>query len=72
MALDKVYHHLRESSDAVVEWISGTALDPYFERLGGRKEDFVVQILRITHVVFPDKPLFYPFNSTYLSARRTA
>jgi hypothetical protein len=73
IASDKVYPHLRESSDAVVEWITGTVLDPYFDRLGGgRKEEFVVQIRRKTYAAFPDRPLFYPFKSTYLSARRTA
>ncbi len=31
-------------SDAVVEWISGTVCVPYFERLGGHKDEFVMAI----------------------------
>jgi len=34
VVFEKIYPHVLESSDAVVEWISGTALVSYFERLG--------------------------------------
>src|ERR1700752_4764487 len=32
VVFEKVYAHVLENSDAVVEWILGTALVPYFER----------------------------------------
>src|SRR5512138_2043460 len=41
LVFEKIYPHILENSDAVVEWISGTALIPYFERLGEHKEAFV-------------------------------
>src|SRR5688500_17952952 len=41
VVFEKVYAHILENSDAVVEWISGTALVPYFERLGKHKDEFV-------------------------------
>jgi trans-aconitate 2-methyltransferase len=31
VVFEKIYAHVLEDSDAVVEWISGTALVPYFE-----------------------------------------
>ena len=39
-AFEKVYAHTLEGSDALAEWVSGTALVPYFERLpdGGSTE----------------------------------
>ena len=33
VVFEKVYPHILENADAVVDWISGTALVPYFERL---------------------------------------
>ena len=44
VVFEKIYAHVLEDSDAVVEWISGTALVPYFERLGEHKEEFVEAI----------------------------
>jgi trans-aconitate 2-methyltransferase len=72
VAFEKVYAHVLEDSDAVVEWISGTALVPYFERLGDRKEDFVQVIRKKMRAAMPDKPVFYPFRRTLFSARRPA
>ena len=67
---EKVYAHVLEGSDAVVEWISGTALVPYFERLGEYKEQFV-DVLRIKmRVALPGTPVFYPFRRTLFSARK--
>jgi trans-aconitate 2-methyltransferase len=67
---EKVYAHILENSDAVVEWISGTACVPYFERLGQHKESFVEMIRRKMQAAFPQSPVFYPFRRTLFSARR--
>jgi len=67
---EKVYAHVLEDSDAVVEWISGTALVPYFERLGEHKEEFVNVIRAKMQVALPDRPVFYPFRRTLFSARK--
>ena len=70
VVFEKVYPHILEDSDAVVEWISGTALVPYFERLGAHKEDFVNAIRKKMGFALPETPVFYPFRRTLFSARK--
>ncbi len=70
LVFEKVYAHVLEDSDAVVEWISGTALVPYFERLGEHKEEFVEVIRRRMRAAMSESPVFYPFRRTLFSARR--
>jgi trans-aconitate 2-methyltransferase len=68
---EKVYPHVLENSDAVVEWIKGTALVPYLERLGGEKDAFLDVIREKLKITLPGSPLFYPFRRTFLSAFKT-
>ena len=70
IAFEKVYAHVLADSDAVVEWISGTACVPYFERLGGHTEEFVKVIRTKMHAALPKSPVFYPFRRTFFSARK--
>ena len=70
VVFEKVYAHVLENADAVVEWISGTALVPYFERLGDHKEEFVQVIREKMRAAMPDSPVFYPFSRTFFSARK--
>ena len=70
VVFEKVYAHILENSDAVVEWISGTALVPYFERLGEYKDEFVKAIREKMHAAMPDSPVFYPFRRTFFSAKK--
>ena len=70
IVFEKVYPHVLEDSDAVVEWISGTALVPYFERLGELKEEFIEVIRKKMRAAMPDSPVFYPFRRTLFSARK--
>jgi trans-aconitate 2-methyltransferase len=72
VVFEKVYPHVLENADAIVEWISGTALLPYFERLGNLKEDFNNAIRQEMHVALPGEPVFYPFRRTFFSARKAA
>jgi trans-aconitate 2-methyltransferase len=72
VVFEKVYPHVLEDSDAVVEWISGTALVPYFERLGEHKQEFVDDIRTKMSAALPDQPVFYPFRRTLFSARKPA
>ena len=67
---EKIYPHVLENADAVVEWISGTALVPYFERIGGQKEAFVESIREKMRAAMPDSPVFYPFRRILFSARK--
>lgn len=70
VVFEKVYAHVLEDSDAVVEWISGTACVPYFERLGDQKEYFVSVIRAKMKKALPQSPVFYPFRRTFFSARK--
>src|SRR5215213_8385940 len=70
LVLEKVYAHILADSDAVVEWISGTALVPYFERLGDYKEAFVDTLRTKMHAALPEAPVFYPFRRTLFSAKK--
>jgi trans-aconitate 2-methyltransferase len=70
VVFEKVYPHILEDSDAVVEWISGTALVPYFERLGEHKEAFVNALRPKMRAAMPERPVFYPFRRTLFSARK--
>ena len=72
VAFEKVYAHILADSDAVVEWISGTACVPYFERLGEQKDEFVQVISTKMHAALPQSPVFYPFRRTFFSARKPA
>ena len=67
---EKIYPHVLENADAVVEWISGTALVPYFERLGEHKDEFVASIREKMRMAMPDSPVFYPFRRILFSARK--
>lgn len=70
IVFEKVYPHVLENSDAIVDWISGTVLLPYFERLGGMKEEFTVSLRQEMKDILPDEPVFYPFKRTFFSARK--
>ena len=70
VAFEKVYAHVLEDADAVVEWISGTALVPYFERLGEYKEKFLKALRTKMRRSLPETPVFYPFRRTFFSARK--
>lgn len=70
VVFEKIYPHVLENSDAVVAWISGTALVPYFERLGEYKDQFLQSIREKMHAAMPDSPVFYPFRRTFFSARK--
>jgi trans-aconitate 2-methyltransferase len=72
VVFEKVYAHILEDSDAVVEWISGTACVPYFERLGEHKEEFIHVIRDRMRRELPQSPVFYPFRRTLFSARKAA
>lgn len=65
---EKVYPHVLENSDAIVEWIRGTALVPYLERLGQQKEAFIETVRTKLKSAVPGSPVFYPFKRTFLSA----
>ena len=70
VVFEKIYPHVLENADAVVEWISGTALVPYFDRLGEHKDEFIQVIREKMQAAMPYSPVFYPFRRTLFSARK--
>lgn len=67
LVFEKIYPHVLENSDAVIEWISGTALVPYFERLGKHKPEFLDVLRRKMNNALPESPLLYPFRRILFS-----
>jgi trans-aconitate 2-methyltransferase len=72
VVFEKVYPHVLENADAIVDWISGTVLLPYFDRLGKQKDNYVLMIRQILRAAMPGEPVFYPFRRSFFSARRAA
>jgi trans-aconitate 2-methyltransferase len=69
LVFEKVYPHVLEDSDAVVDWVSGTALVPYFERLDESIKQAFTQAIRVRmKEALPARPVFYPFKRTLFSA----
>ncbi len=68
---EKVYPHVLENADAVLEWVSGTALVPYFERLPkDMVEPFTERFREKLHKNWPDGPVFYGFKRILFAAER--
>jgi len=72
LAFDKIYPHVLENADAIIDWISGTALVPYFERLGDLKDNFLEALRGELRAEFPGEAVFYPFRRTFFSARKAS
>ena len=66
---EKIYPIVVNDSDALYEWVSGTALIPYLERLS--EEDrtrFVAEFKLHLKQYFNKAPVFYPFKRIIMSA----
>ncbi len=73
LVFEKVYPHVLQDAQAVVDWISSTALLPYFERLDeALRQKFLDAIRSRMQREFPSSPVFYPFKRTFFSARRAS
>ena len=70
IVFEKIYPHVLEDSNAVVDWVSGTALVPYFERLGEHKKDFLAELRKRMRTAMPQSPVLYPFRRTLFFARK--
>jgi trans-aconitate 2-methyltransferase len=70
VVFDKIYPHVLADADAIADWVSGTALVPYFERLGAAKDDFMNAYRAKLREVVHGGPVFYPFKRILFSARR--
>jgi trans-aconitate 2-methyltransferase len=68
IVFEKVYPHVLENADAILEWIKGTALVPYLERIGSQREAFMETIRGKLNKALPGSPVLYPFKRTFISA----
>lgn len=65
---EKVYPHILPDSDALAEWMSGTALTPYFERMEeSLSKKFVKEYRRRLAERYPTSPVFFGFNRILFS-----
>lgn len=73
VAFEKVYAHVLENADGIVDWLSGTTLVPYFERLDeSTRAKFTESIRKRMRQGLPGTPVFYPFKRTLFSAIKPA
>ena len=71
VAFEKVYPHVLQDSDAILDWVSATAALPYFERLPtDMHEGFRKAIGDKLRSAYPGSPVFFPFNRILFSARK--
>lgn len=73
IAFEKVYPHVLQDADALVDWVSGTALVPYFERFSEEmKQRFLERYRQKLRQRYPSSPVFYGFRRTLFAATRPA
>jgi trans-aconitate 2-methyltransferase len=66
---EKIYPHVLEDADAIVDWVKGTALVPYLERLPEHlREPFMERYRQKLRARWPECPVFYPFRRILFSA----
>lgn len=67
---EKVFPHILDNSEAVFQWMSGTALLPYIEKLPENlKESFKADYKAELQNIFPESPVFYPFKRIFIYAK---
>jgi len=67
----KVYPHLLPDAGGIVEWVKGTLLVPYLEKLPeSLREQFLDRYRAQIAEHFPQKPVFYGFKRVLFSATR--
>jgi trans-aconitate 2-methyltransferase len=70
---EKAYPHVLDDADALADWMSGTALVPYFERLPDElHEPYMSRYRARLRDRFPERPVFFGFRRTLFVATRPA
>ena len=69
IAYEKVYPHIVRDAGSLFDWVSGTAMIPYMERLPEKWSAlFAAQYKKKLADAFKGSPLFYPFKRIILTA----
>jgi trans-aconitate 2-methyltransferase len=71
VVIEKVYGHVLEDARAVLEWLKGTLLVPYLERLGEHGPAFLEAVGARLDEVCLGKPYYFAFRRTLIAAART-
>jgi trans-aconitate 2-methyltransferase len=68
---EKVYPHILDDADGLVEWMRGTALVPFMERLPDElREPFVERYGALLRERFPERPVLFGFRRTLFAATK--
>lgn len=71
-AFEKIYPVMMKDSDGIAEWVSGTALVPYFERLPKDLHDpFMERYRARLREYCASSPVFYAFKRTLFAATQS-
>jgi len=66
---EKIYPIIVRDFNGLYEWVSGTALLPYTDRLNASERDlFIAEFKKRLEQQFPGEPVFYPFKRIIMSA----
>ena len=70
---EKVYPHVLPDADALADWMSGTALVPFMERLPDELHaPFIEHYRERLRARFPSHPVFFGFRRTLFAATRAS
>jgi len=66
---EKIYPLVLKDTDALFDWVSGTALIPYLEKLEGNTRQLFIDAFQSSlKEHFPKTPVFYPFKRILMEA----
>ncbi len=68
--IERVYGHVLEDGRGVLEWIKGTLLVPYIERLGEHAPGFLSVLGDRIEKACPGRPYYFAFRRTLIAAAR--
>lgn len=71
VVLEKVYPHVLKNASGMVEWVKGTALLPYLERLSPElQRQWLEEYTQRLQAAYPQSPVFYGFRRLLIWARK--
>ena len=71
VVFEKAYPHVLPDADALADWMSGTALVPYMERLPEElRAPFMERYRARLREIFPQRPVFYGFRRILFSGTK--